>query len=316
MSRGRRGRPGASRGRPAAPGGSVPSAAAEANEAFHDRVAARYDVVYGGAYWDAYERLSWDGVRPHIPRDLRARVADLGCGTGRYGLKLLKSGYPVTFVDLSQKMLDQAAQKAAALGPRAEALASFVKADLAELGALESGRFALLVAQGDPISHAGERAERAFRECARVLAPGGVLVASVDAAYGAIEHFLEAGDAAGLERFLRSGMTEWLAHDRAERFPVRMFTPRDLRALALACGLEVVDLYGKTVLPLRRCAGLLEDPDARERILALEKRLCREEALLGRASHLQLAARRPAASGAPAASAAAPAGPPEDGRVE
>ena len=267
---------------------------AGSNEAYHDRVANRYDAVYTGAYWDAYVQISWDGIRPYIPRDLRAPVVDLGCGTGLYGLRLLKSGYSVTFVDLSQKMLDQAAAKAAELGPRAEPLASYVKADLADMSAIPDGKFALAIAQGDPICHAGENAGRAFRECARILAPGGVLVASMDNALAAIDHFLDDKDVAGLERFLRSGLTEWLAHEEAERFRLRMFRPDELRALCRESGLEVLDLFGKPVLPLRKHAALLDDPAQAETLLKLERKLSREEALLGRAAHLQLAARKPA----------------------
>jgi SAM-dependent methyltransferase len=262
------------------------------SEAYHDRVAGRYDAVYTSVYWDVYFRLSWEGVRPYIPRDLRAPVVDLGCGTGLYGLKLLKSGYPVTFVDLSQKMLDQAQAKAEAIGPRAVPLATFVKADLADMAALETGRFALAIAQGDPISHAGERAERAFRECARILAPEGVLVASVDNAYAAIDHFLEAKDVPGLASFLRSGLTEWLAHDQSERFRVRMFKPDELRRLCIEASLDLLDLFGKPVLPLRRYQGLLEDERSADALLEIERRHCRDEALLGTASHLQLAARK------------------------
>jgi SAM-dependent methyltransferase len=269
------------------------SPAGQDPRAFHDRVAGRYDAIYQGAYWEAYAELSWDGVRPHIPRDLRARTVDLGCGTGAYGLRLLKSGYHVTFVDISQKMLDQARAKAAALGPRAEGLAAFVLADLADMAALPAGAFALAVAQGDPISHAGPRAERAIAECARVLAPGGVLVASVDNALAAVDHFLEARDPGGLERFLRTGATEWLAHEQRERFEIRMFRPAELRELVRAAGLEPIDLFGKPVLPLRAHAALLEDPASREALLRIERRLSREEAMLGRAAHLQIAARKP-----------------------
>jgi SAM-dependent methyltransferase len=263
--------------------------------AFHDRVAGRYDAIYQGAYWDVYSELSWEGIRPYIPRELRARTADLGCGTGAYGLRLLKSGYPVAFVDISQKMLDQAREKAEALGPRAAGLASFHRADLADMAALETGTFALAVAQGDPNSHAGPAAVRALRECARILAPGGVLVASVDNALAAIDHFLEARDPAGLEDFLRTGLTEWLAHESRERFVIRMVRPDELRELVREAGLALLDLFGKPVLPLRAHAALLEDPAAREVLLRVERRLAREEALLGRASHLQFAAKKPPA---------------------
>jgi SAM-dependent methyltransferase len=262
-------------------------------EAYHDRVAGRYDDIYRGPYWRAYERLSWDGVRRFLPQDPSARVVDLGCGTGAYGLRLLKSGFPVTFVDISQGMLDQAERKAGELPGGALERATFVQADIADLAPLADGTFALAVAQGDPISHAGERAHDALRACARVLAPGGVLVASVDNAWAAIEHFLRGGEVDALGRFLRTGRTEWLARDRQERFGVHMFTPAELRRALSLAGLEVLDLYGKTVLPLRSHEELLDDKHTRLALLELEQRLCREEALLGRAAHLQVAARKP-----------------------
>ncbi|RME74047.1 MAG: class I SAM-dependent methyltransferase [Planctomycetota bacterium] len=264
----------------------------DAARAYHDRVAGRYDHIYSGPYWQVYERLSWEGMRRWVPDDLGAEVADLGCGTGLYGLKLLKSGFRVTFVDLSPRMLEQARRKAAELPGGAFERACFVQADIADLAPLASDRFALLVAQGDPISHAGPRAHDALRACHRVLAPGGVLVASVDNALAAYRHFVERGDPEALARFLRDGATEWLARDRAERFPLQMFTPDTLRRALEAAGFEVLDLFGKTVLPLRSHAEQLEEPSARRRWIALEQRLCREPHLLGGAAHLQVAARK------------------------
>jgi len=260
---------------------------------YHDRVAGRYDQVYRGPYWEVYERLSLEGIRRHLPRDLAIPLCDLGCGTGLYGLKLLKSGYRVTFCDISIGMLEQARRKAHELPGNAAERAEFVQDDVASLERLPADTFGLAIAQGDPICHAGRAAPAAFRACARVLRPGGVLVASVDNALAGFEHYLDRGDVEGLLRFERSGLTEWLTREKDERFEVRMFRPRELRRLVETAGLEMLDLFGKPVLPLRRYETLLEDAATRKKLLALEQRLCREEALWGRAAHLQLAARRP-----------------------
>ncbi|MHC4831000.1 MAG: class I SAM-dependent DNA methyltransferase, partial [Planctomycetota bacterium] len=273
-------------------GGERESANRRASERYHDRVAARYDQVYGGAYWDVYERLSWEGIKPHVPTDLSARIVDLGCGTGLYGLKLLKSGYRVTFLDLSEGMLEQARRKAAELPGNAASRATFIKDDLGALSVIEMGAYDLAIAQGDPICHAGRDAEAAFTGSARVLKPGGVLVASLDNQLAGIDHYLEKGDAQALERFLRTGITEWLTRKEEERFSVRMFRPAELGPLCKRAGLELLDLFGKPVLPLRRYQALLEDPESRRAFLKIERRLSREPALLGRAAHLQLAARR------------------------
>ena len=40
-----------------------------------------------------------------------AACADLGCGTGKWGLKLLKSGFATTFVDHSAAMIEQVREK-------------------------------------------------------------------------------------------------------------------------------------------------------------------------------------------------------------
>jgi len=54
----------------------------------------------------------------------------------------------------------------------------------------------------------------------------------------------------------------------------------------------VLDLIGKTVLPMRGQRGqLLQDAADRRAWMNIEKSLHRDEAAIGRASHLQIAAR-------------------------
>jgi len=259
------------------------------NQRYHDRVAPIYDQVYERSpYWRVYRELTWRQIRRWLPRTAGAPVADLGCGTGEWGLRCLASGYAVTFVDLSEEMLSRARDRAEREAPRGTA--SFVRADVADLGAIATGTFALAIAQGDPLSFT-EKPRRAVSEMRRILAPGGIAIASVDNRCAAYEHYLERGDLDGLKKLHRTGTTEWLARRADERFPTHAFLPSELRKLFEGSGFEVLDLAGKTALDLRRHAALLEDEAARRALLAIELECRREPAFLGRASHLEIVAR-------------------------
>ena len=260
----------------------------QANRQYHERVAARYDGIYDGPRWDAWYSLSWDGLKPHIPSDLRAPVIDLGCGTGRYGLRLAKSGYSVTFSDLAEKMLEATRRKAVDM--QVTERCTFLRADVMDLSAFPKQHFALAIAQGDVLSFA-RQPQKALKEVRRLLRPGGILVASVDQTYAALAHYAEKSDLSGLQRLLSRGEMEWLAREREERFTVHTFTVEGLRELLERSGFEVLDLFGKTVLPFKKLEAHFESPETTRKILAMEKKLCRKPSALGLASHLQFAAK-------------------------
>jgi len=257
---------------------------------YHDRIAGRYDAIYDDEYWRWHDAVTWLHLKRFLPRDANASVIDLGCGTGKWGLRLLKAGYRVTFVDISIKMLEQARLKVeqAGMAGRAE----FQQADLADLAALPAERFALAVAMGDPLSCV-ESLVRGLRQVRRTLAVGGLLVATVDHLPAGVDYFLERADLDGLERFLRTGRSHWLTADKAEQFPTVSYTPRQVQAAVQRAGMEFLELIGKTVLPLRQYRQLLADPAAFRRLVRLEASLNRDPAMLGRCSHLQFVARRP-----------------------
>ncbi|HYC79318.1 MAG TPA: class I SAM-dependent methyltransferase [Planctomycetota bacterium] len=265
-----------------------------ANERYHDRIAPRYDDVYRkDAYWRHYFDVGWRRIKRRLPSDLSHPVLDAGCGTGLYGLELLKSGFRVVFSDLSQKMLDRAEEKAAALPQRAKA--SFVKADLQDLAGLDDGAFAAVVAQGDPLSFVADPRE-AVRAIARVLRPGGFAAVSVDSRFGGVDVFLKRGPKASLDEtaaFLRTGAATWLADDRDERFPTHAFTPDELRKLGARAGLETLEIIGKTLFDLRNGHPWIDDPATRRRLLELEEEFGDTELALGRAHHLQAIWRKP-----------------------
>ena len=56
----------------------------------------------------------------------------------------------------------------------------------------------------------------------------------------------------------------------------------------------MLDVAGKTIIPVRQNKHLFTHEDAVRRLLALEAELAKDPAAAGRAGHLQITARRPA----------------------
>ena len=122
------------------PRGDVPRN--DASRRYHDRVARQYDSIYDDPYWDFHDELTWRAIKPHLPRDLSAACCDLGCGTGKWGLKLLKSGFATTFVDHAAAMIEQVRPKLDELGEAKAKKATLLVADIVDMPALPSEHFA------------------------------------------------------------------------------------------------------------------------------------------------------------------------------
>lgn len=149
-------------------------------EAHYDRHAERE--------WERLERhrmeyaIAKRVLAEHLPSP-PSRVLDVGGGPGRYALHLTQLGYHVTLVDLSQRCLDLALEKATAAGIylptpiRGNAIALPDKAP----GAAQefSGLFDAVLLMG-PLYHLLEGDDRraAIREAWRVLRPGGLIFAA------------------------------------------------------------------------------------------------------------------------------------------
>jgi ubiquinone/menaquinone biosynthesis C-methylase UbiE len=260
---------------------------------YHDRVAGRYDAIYDDAYWRWHDLVTWEHIKRFLPRDLGVPVADLGCGTGKWGFKLLKSGFRVTFVDISIKMLEQARRKVEESGSSAKA--EFLQADLSDPSPLPQERFGLMLGMGDPLSCVPSL-QASLAGIARSLMPGGVVVATVDHMPAAIDYFIEQADVEGLTEFLRTGRTHWLTKQEQERFQTTQYTVDEVAGAVRKAGLELVEVIGKTVLPMRDHRGLLDDSEMARRLAEIERKLHHDTSMLGRCSHLQFVARRAAAS--------------------
>jgi ubiquinone/menaquinone biosynthesis C-methylase UbiE len=94
------------------------------------------------------------------------RVLDLGCGSGVCSCLFAEAGAAVTAVDLTEAAVGLAARGAAVLG----AAIDVVRGDAERLG-FRDGAFDYVFSWG--VLHHTSDTDRAFREVARVLGPGG-----------------------------------------------------------------------------------------------------------------------------------------------
>ena len=257
---------------------------------YHDRVARQYDSIYDDPYWRFHDELTWRLIKPHLPSDLSAQCADLGCGTGKWGLKLLKSGFATTFVDHAAAMIEQTRAKVSELGAKAKR-ATLIVADIVQMPQVPSDAFSLVVAMGDPLSICADPAAAA-REMHRISKPGGIVIATADNKLAALDHYVERGNLDELEQFVRTSRTHWLTQDQREQFELTTFTPATLRRLFEQSGFEVMQLVGKPVIPVRQNRKLLSQPDMIQRLLRLEQELRDDPASAARAAHLQITARK------------------------
>ncbi len=268
----------------------------ESNRRFHDRVAKRYDSIYDDPFWDFHDRITWNHLKPFLPSNPLAPVMDLGCGTGKWGLKLLKAGFPTTFTDLSPKMLEEVTAKLDTWKSKPDIAAKAHRAtvqaaDAVDLRQFPENHFELITAMGDVVSICSDPAQ-CLSEVHRLLKPGGIFVFTVDNHLAAIDHFIDAGNLEALGHFIHTGQTQWLTKNVNERFPVHMFTPSQIDALVKSRGFEIISRIGKTIIPVRQNRKLFELEGALEKLIDLETHLQKDPTALARASHIQLAVRK------------------------
>lgn len=171
------------------------------------------------------------------------RVLDVGCGPGRHAHALARCGIEVVGVDISERFVELARRDA-------PAGSTFVRGDARTLGydaefdaviSLCQGAFGLSDGPGTPVDPDHE----VLAGMARALRPGGRLALSAFSAYFAVRH-LEGADSFDADRGVHHEVFE--VRDPEGRTAkhdawTTCFTPRELRLMIAATGLELAAVW-------------------------------------------------------------------------
>lgn len=227
-----------------------------------------------------------------------ACVLDVGGGPGIYSLWLVELGYEVHLVDPVRLHLEQAAGLARQQG---RVLASIREGDARALDQPDASVDAVLML--GPLYHLIEREDRfrAWCEAARVVRPGGIVVAIGISRFASLldgikQGFLDDPDfAAIVERDLAEGQ-----HRNPTLHPYYFTTayfhePGELAEEARAAGLQAVRTLGVEGPGwlVQDFAERWQDPEHRRQLLDAARRVEEEPSLLGTSAHLLAVGRRP-----------------------
>jgi SAM-dependent methyltransferase len=181
-------------------------------ERFFDAIAGRYDREYAMPADESRRRMG--RVLRELPQP-PARVLDLGVGTGRELPALLDAGHAPTGVDVSGAMLERCARRAR---PVAVVRADFWTPPLPFV----DGAFDAVLALHGTLAHPPDEdaVARLARESARVVRPGGVLVA--EAPSPAWLERAAAARAGGERRVRRTGPKTGVYEDTVARASIAL----------------------------------------------------------------------------------------------
>ncbi|MCC7559661.1 MAG: class I SAM-dependent methyltransferase [Methanobacterium sp.] len=114
-----------------------------------------------------------DFLESEINYDKNCKILDLGCGTGRHAIELVKRGYHVTGVDLSENMLSKARENARKAGVEID----FMKADARNLPFKNEFDIVIMICEGAfPLMETDEMNFQILECAARALNSRGKLI--------------------------------------------------------------------------------------------------------------------------------------------
>lgn len=184
------------------------------------------------------------------------RVLDVGCGPGRHAHELARRGVPVHGIDISERFVVLARERApaGATFERMDARALPFREEYDAVISLCEGAFGLLTAPGEN--------EQALAGMFRALRPGGRLALTAFNAYFSVRHHTEAAfDAATGISHERTEIRDEQGRAVETDLWTTCFTPRELRLMGEAAGFRVEGVWSVEPGDYRRHPPDLDHPE-------------------------------------------------------
>jgi len=254
----------------------------------HDWWSETYDADYF-QHFRLYHEVTLDNMRRFLPKTKDKPVLDAGGGTGIWSVELAQMGYRVVLTDISRGMLKQAEKKMAEL--RLHDQVETMVSNICHMPEFEDGQFAMVVCEGDPLSYCGNH-RAAVKELVRVLAPGGILIVSVDNRVSAMGWLREKSDPDAVQRLLETGEVVMPQNREGSFYVIHAFTPDELGSLWESNGLSVERIIGKLAIANRLACFRSEDEEIQQWLLALELKYNDNPAFYHCSGHLEIVGRK------------------------
>ena len=230
-------------------------------EIFYDRHAKEYYKEP----WVGSTVQEVDFIEKELSLQTGISIIDIGCGTGRHSIELAKRGYNITGIDISDKMLDEAREKAESLGLKAE----FIHKDATNFNldkkfdlaiCLCEGAFGLLGFDEDPFL----RDLKVLKNIYDVLKENAILIMTVSSAIPHFRRWNEEDLQDGTFDIINNVETfrmEDLYPDDAKDiiFKSKTFTPIELKMLLKMAGFTTLLIGGGTAGSWNKNRLLLDD---------------------------------------------------------
>ncbi|MCC7571791.1 MAG: class I SAM-dependent methyltransferase [Candidatus Methanofastidiosum sp.] len=197
-----------------------------------------------------------DFIEKEIKHDKSKKILDIGCGTGRHSIELAKRGYNVTGIDLSERMLEMAKQKA----KDAKVNAEFIKADARYLKFEKEFDLALILCEGGfCLMETDEMNYMILQSASRSLKQKGKLILNtlngLFPLFHSVKDFINSNSVDGrskdntfdLMTFRDKSIIEVTddgGNSKKIKCDERYYVPSEMTWLLKSLGFEKVDIYG------------------------------------------------------------------------